>query len=231
MIQLFYWYAAKTTCRTSIILWGRSFGIFKGIKKQFGTWSFEQKLSLIWIAIKSTVDAINATVALIFRLNRLHTIIQFNKRNKCAMHTSQVVQSLLTHLNNVYGIKQFNFNFIYQTRLALASTLWPFIFAEIHSTHPISAYVFLLSPTLGFPPRFIDALVGVTGISVRICDALHITSLDFLLFSHLHVRSRNALPKITKYIVRKISGYSLKWVYRLSRLNFTRETWQFSCSD
>ena len=145
MIQLFYWYAAKTTCRTSIILWDRSFGIFKGIKKQFGTWSFEQKLSLIWIAIKSTVDAINATVALIFRLNRLHTIIQFSKRNKCAMHTSQVVQSLLTHLNNVYGIKQFNFNFIYQTRLALASTLWPFIFAKIHSPHPISAYVFLLS--------------------------------------------------------------------------------------
>ena len=41
------------------------------------------------------------------------------------------------------------------------------IFAEIHSTHPISAYIFLLSPTLGLPPRFIDALFGVhiTGIS------------------------------------------------------------------
>ena len=39
------------------------------------------------------------------------------------------------------------------------------IFVEIHSTHPISAYIFLLSPTLGFPPRFIDALFGVTGIS------------------------------------------------------------------
>ena len=121
MIQLFYWYAAKTTCRTSIILWDRSFGIFKGIKKQFGTWSFEQKLSLIWIAIKSTVDAINATVALIFRLNRLHTIIQFNKRNKCAMHTSQVVESPYTfkqrlwnqtiqfqfHLSNKTGARQY----------------------------------------------------------------------------------------------------------------------------
>ena len=39
------------------------------------------------------------------------------------------------------------------------------IFAEIHSTHLISAYIFLLSPTLGFPTRFIDALFGVTGIS------------------------------------------------------------------
>ena len=39
------------------------------------------------------------------------------------------------------------------------------IFAEIHSIHPISAYIFLLSPTLGLPPRFIDALFGVTGIS------------------------------------------------------------------
>ena len=39
------------------------------------------------------------------------------------------------------------------------------IFAEIHSTHPISASIFLLSPTLGLPPRFIDALFGVTGIS------------------------------------------------------------------
>ena len=41
------------------------------------------------------------------------------------------------------------------------------IFAEIHSTHLISAYIFLLSPTLGLPPRFIDALFGVhiTGLS------------------------------------------------------------------
>ena len=41
------------------------------------------------------------------------------------------------------------------------------IFAETHSTHPISAYIFLLSPTLGLPPRFIDALFGahITGIS------------------------------------------------------------------
>ena len=39
------------------------------------------------------------------------------------------------------------------------------IFAEIHSTRPISSFVFLLSPTLGLPPRFIDALFGVTGIS------------------------------------------------------------------
>ena len=30
------------------------------------------------------------------------------------------------------------------------------IFAEIHSTHPI----FLVSPTLGLPPRFIDELFG-----------------------------------------------------------------------
>ena len=35
------------------------------------------------------------------------------------------------------------------------------IFAEIHSTHPISAYIVLLSPTLGLPPRFIDALFGL----------------------------------------------------------------------
>ena len=40
-------------------------------------------------------------------------------------------------------------------------------FAEIHSTHPISAYIFLLSLTLRLPPQFIDALFGVhvTGIS------------------------------------------------------------------
>ena len=35
------------------------------------------------------------------------------------------------------------------------------IFTEIHSTHPISAYIVLLSPTLGLPPRFIDALFGL----------------------------------------------------------------------
>ena len=41
------------------------------------------------------------------------------------------------------------------------------IFADIYSTHPISAYIFLLSPTLGLPPWFIDVLFGVhiTGIS------------------------------------------------------------------
>ena len=39
------------------------------------------------------------------------------------------------------------------------------IFAEIRSSHPISAYIFLLSPTLGLPLRSIDALFGVTGIS------------------------------------------------------------------
>ena len=39
------------------------------------------------------------------------------------------------------------------------------VFAEIHSTDPISAYIFLLSPTLGLPPQLIDALFGVTEIS------------------------------------------------------------------
>ena len=39
------------------------------------------------------------------------------------------------------------------------------IIAEIHSTRPISAYIFLLSPTLGLPPQFIDALFGVTEIT------------------------------------------------------------------
>ena len=94
------------------------------------------------------------------------------------MQSVQVVQSHLTHLNNVYGIKQFNFQFHLSNKSgARQYTRAVFgIFAEIHSTHPISAYIFLLSPTLGLPPRFIDALFGVTGISVRICDALHITT-------------------------------------------------------
>ena len=39
------------------------------------------------------------------------------------------------------------------------------MFAEIYSTRPISVYIFLLSPTLGLPPQFIDAQIGVTGIS------------------------------------------------------------------
>ena len=41
------------------------------------------------------------------------------------------------------------------------------IFAEIHSTHPISAYIFLFSSTLGLSTWFTDALFGVhiTGIS------------------------------------------------------------------
>ena len=234
MIQLFYWYAAKTTCRTSIILWDRRFGIFKGIKKQFGTWSFEQKLSLIWIAIKSTVDAINATVALIFRLNRLHTIIQFNKRNKCAMHTSQVVQSLLTHLNNVYGIKQFNF--IYQTRLALASILWPFLVYLLKFTllTPFLHTFFFFLLLFGSHPGSLMHYLGFILLEFPVgkhTSMIAISSLDFVLLSCLHVPLRNALLKITKYmsstgIIRNFGRLrAILWngFNRLSRLNFTRE--------
>ena len=42
------------------------------------------------------------------------------------------------------------------------------IFAEINSTHPISGYIFLLSPTLGLPPRLVDALFGVTGMELPV---------------------------------------------------------------
>ena len=57
-------------------------------------------------------------------------------------------------IQNKTGARQY-------TRVALS------IFAEIHSTHPIFAYISLLSPTLGLPARLNDALFGVhiTGIS------------------------------------------------------------------
>ena len=52
-------------------------------------------------------------------------------------------------------------------RSPVYSGRFEYIFAEIYSTRPIPAYMFLLSPTLGLPNRFIDALFGVhiTGIS------------------------------------------------------------------
>ena len=115
------------------------------------------------------------------------------------------------------------------------------IFAEIHSTHPISSYFFLLSPTLGLPTLFIDTLFGVhiTGISgwKLWCVTHHNTrvwlrSLHWVSFcsqSCLHVPLRKALHKIMKYmssmgIIRNFGSLrTILWngFNRLSRLSFT----------
>ena len=75
------------------------------------------------------------------------------RKKKSTLMTEPLVNSALAQfMYNKTGTRQYT--------QAIVS-----IFAEIHSTHPISASIFLLSPTLGLPPRFIDALFGVTGIS------------------------------------------------------------------
>ena len=87
------------------------------------------------------------------------------------------------------------------------------MFAEIHSTHPISAYIFFSLLLLGSHPSSLMHYLGfiLLEFPVGICDALHITSmiaissLDFLLLSCLHVRLRNAL---LNHEVHELDGYN-----------------------
>ena len=101
-------------------------------------------------------------------------VIRFMKRTNTNVAVHLALQELTAKRHLVSSVAQILAfgplelqSLYYATRLALANILRLFfsIFAEIHSSHPISTYIFLLSPTLGLPTRFIDALFGFTGIS------------------------------------------------------------------
>ena len=87
---------------------------------------------------------------------------------------------------------------------------------RVYSTHPISAYIFLLSPTLWLPTLWFILLEFPVGI----CDVLHITTHEYdcdlitgFPFALVFTCTLKALLKITKYQeFWKTSGYSLKWV-------------------